>query len=292
MTARARALLLLGAVCTLLSGCDSCAKKSEKAKDERTPKRSEQCISASDCADDNPCTGEICSDGRCVTSFVPQGQSCDNETVCDGVAECDGKGRCRAGPPPAIDDGNPCTHDACDSVTGVTHQPVAVDDGDDCTRDACNPVNGEITHDPADVDDGDDCTLDTCDPKHGPKHERPNAFYTCDASCGAGFHVASRAARGACGSTGALQNFCVPSCGASYYQCESGCADGYHSTSRTASTQCGQGSELQTFCEKNGADAFYTCDAACPSGHRQEPGSPAAHCGGTGGSIRCVKTGP
>jgi RHS repeat-associated protein len=46
--------------------------------------------------------------------------------ILDGVRldACDGSGNCQ-GAPPATDDGNPCTADACDPVAGVTHTPLA-----------------------------------------------------------------------------------------------------------------------------------------------------------------------
>jgi hypothetical protein len=277
--------------CAALGACDGCHGKDEHAKDKAAPIEKRDCRTSADCGGETPCASGTCSDGRCVTTFTPAGQSCDNDTVCDGVARCDGKGQCHAEPPPQIDDGNPCTVDSCDPVSGVSHVPVAVDDGDPCTDDACNPVNGEITHKPVDVDDGDDCTFDSCDPKTGPKHDRPNAFYSCDSSCGEGFHAASRRPDAHCGSNGALQTFCVPSCGPSYYACDASCAAGYHASARTAGSGCGSGSPLQTFCEKNGESAFYSCDSACPEGYRQEPGSPGAHCGTSSTSIHCIKLG-
>ena len=66
------------------------------------------------------------------------------------------------------DDGNPCTIDACDQVTGnISHNPVSVDDNDACTDDACNPITGMITHTQVNTDDGDVCTIDACNPVTG-----------------------------------------------------------------------------------------------------------------------------
>jgi len=42
--------------------------------------------------------------------------------------------------------------------------PAIVDDGDACTEDSCDPLTGETAHVLIDPDDGDDCTRDLCDP--------------------------------------------------------------------------------------------------------------------------------
>ena len=47
----------------------------------------------------------------------------------------------------AVDDGNACTVDACNTLTGTTtHTPVNTSDGIACTFDACNTLTGAITH--------------------------------------------------------------------------------------------------------------------------------------------------
>lgn len=188
-----------------------------------------------------------------MTAFVPEGTSCDNQTVCDGVATCDGKGRCAPGPAPTIDDGNACTTDACDPVHGVTHQELPVDDFDACTVDACDPHTGHITHDSIDIDDGDDCTFDSCDPERGVQHQRPSSTYTCDKSCGPGFHAASRRPNRECGGQDALQTFCVPSCGSSFHSCDSACPPGYQKRSEAAGRHCGVPEAVSVFCVKDGS---------------------------------------
>jgi len=46
---------------------------------------------------------------------------------------------------PACDDGDLCTADECDSVTGeCSHPPVMCDDGDECTADLCIGAEGCI----------------------------------------------------------------------------------------------------------------------------------------------------
>ncbi len=88
------------------------------------------------------------------------------------------------------DDGNECTIDRCNPVTGACmHRglpgcvrdlcfDVFCDDGDPCTDDTCDPETGECIHIPIpgcgpnecdgiDCDDGNPCTSDTCDPLTG-----------------------------------------------------------------------------------------------------------------------------
>jgi hypothetical protein len=105
--------------------------------------------------------------------------------------------------PPGCDDGNACTADACDPLTGeCLHDPVACDDGDACTLDECDPqtgqcasepidcgvgepcaprtcIDGECVDQPVNCDDGDACTLDECDPQTG---ECLHAGIDCDDS--------------------------------------------------------------------------------------------------------------
>jgi mono/diheme cytochrome c family protein len=53
-------------------------------------------------------------------------------------------------PGPALGDGNACTADSCDPLTGVvSHTPLAVDDGDECTIDSCDVATGPA-HAPVD----------------------------------------------------------------------------------------------------------------------------------------------
>ena len=236
--ARWLALVLLAAL--------ACEKKQERAPERKQPERRAECTSASDCSDDDPCTAEECRDARCVVVWVPAGTSCDNDTVCDGVASCDARGRCVAGPPPHVDDGNACTLDSCDSKRGAVHEPVDVDDDDACTRDSCNPKTGAISHEPIDVDDDDDCTEDSCDRTTGPKHEPPPTKYACGA-CPEGFHAVSRMRSAQCEAGKGVQSFCAKDCGKHFYTCEASCPSGWSEKSRAPNKQCGPGSEM-LFC--------------------------------------------
>jgi hypothetical protein len=75
--------------------------------------------------------------------------------------------------PVNVDDGNPCTVDACNFILGVTHIAVNVDDNNACTLDSCAPATG-ITHTPVSTDDGDPCTADFCNPATGVSHVPAN----------------------------------------------------------------------------------------------------------------------
>jgi hypothetical protein len=257
MPARSRLFVLIASTLAMAiggSGCDGCGRRGEnREKKERTriqaaPAR--DCEKTADCDDGDPCTRQECVDERCVATLVPPGTSCDNETVCDGVAACDANGRCVDGAPPLVDDGNPCTVDACDQKRGVLHDLVPVDDFDACTTDACDPSTGQITHTTLKVDDGNDCTKDSCDPRSGPKHEQPNPVYTCQARCEPGFHVASRTPSPECGSPQALRSFCAPDCGASFHTCEANCPNGYQKRAASPGGSCGTNPSIMVFCVK------------------------------------------
>ncbi len=197
----------------LLTGChhDTDDSKAKQAHQQLATSTGRQCTSDADCATGKPCVRARCVDGHCRAQLATAGTDCDNGDVCDGVARCDQRGVCSPGAPPAVDDKNACTVDSCDPVRGVLHTPVDVDDHDVRTTRRCNPANG-VTHTPVDTDDGDDCTFDSCDPEAGVTHKKPESVYTCNSSCGAGYHPVSRSPSAQCGGRDALQTFCAPDC--------------------------------------------------------------------------------
>jgi hypothetical protein len=68
---------------------------------------------------------------------VAAGTSCSDGNVCNGAETCNSGGTCGPGTPLTIDDGNPCTTDACDPTNGVTHAPMVA--GTSCSDgNACN----------------------------------------------------------------------------------------------------------------------------------------------------------
>ncbi|MBI4701017.1 MAG: hypothetical protein HY744_07640 [Deltaproteobacteria bacterium] len=127
--------------------------------------------------DGNACTTDTCDPLLGVRHTpTPEGAPCSDSDPCNGEESCDALGKCLAGTPVPVDDGNPCTVDACDPATGnVTHAPAAP--GTPCADN--NLCNGQEICDgaglcaagsPPLVDDGNDCTADTCDPNYGVEH--------------------------------------------------------------------------------------------------------------------------
>jgi hypothetical protein len=75
--------------------------------------------------------------GACSNPVLPDGTSCGDGDACNGAEIC-GTGQCLAGPPPSLDDGNPCTIDACDPQGGVQNLPAPT--GTSCAD--ANECNG------------------------------------------------------------------------------------------------------------------------------------------------------
>ena len=150
------------------------------------------------CDDGIDCTTEdLCADGLC-TAGVPRAARCNDGNVCtddacNPVEGCEHSnnqascvdsidctindlcvdGACTAGAPTAqrCDDGNVCTDNVCNAVTGCLNPPntAPCDNGVDCTvGDRCAEgqcIAGVPQHDRC--DDGDVCTDDLCDPEIG-----------------------------------------------------------------------------------------------------------------------------
>ncbi len=80
-----------------------------------------------ECNDGNPCTEDRCNpfDGTCQFEVLIAGTVCDTGDACDGVATCTEDGACISTDPIDTGDGDPCTEDICDPLTGVvTHPPI------------------------------------------------------------------------------------------------------------------------------------------------------------------------
>ena len=106
---------------------------------------------AAKCATDAGCVGLVgggpCAAPRCdpvmrtcVSIALPEGAGCDDGDACTQNGQCAG-GQC-VGTPTSCNDGNPCTDDLCDPVSGGCQaQPNAApcDDGQLCTlNDVCS----------------------------------------------------------------------------------------------------------------------------------------------------------
>lgn len=117
------------------------------------------CLTASDCADGNVCTKDVCMGYQCV--YLTQSDLCDDGDVCTVGDDCQ-NGLC-VGAPKACDDSEPCTIDHCDSQTGCVHEPTTqvCDDGDACTGgDLC--LDGACIGAPLLCKDFNGCTRDMC----------------------------------------------------------------------------------------------------------------------------------
>jgi len=142
------------------------------------------------CDDENPCTDQICdAAGECI--HTANQAECDDESVCTLGDHCSNSA-CVETSNLNCDDGNICTQNLCDPLTGCFTNllsespctdnnlctledicleglcvgPVATscDDGDVCTIDSCDPLTGcsSVVADLA-CDDGNPCTpTDTC----------------------------------------------------------------------------------------------------------------------------------
>jgi len=76
--------------------------------------------------DANPCTVDACAPSTGVSHTpAPAGMPCADTNPCNGTETCDGSGACALVVPPAIDDLDPCTFDACEPALGITHTSCA-----------------------------------------------------------------------------------------------------------------------------------------------------------------------
>ena len=95
------------------------------------------CAAPDQCHQAGTCNG----DGTCSFANKPTGTACPDGNVCNGAETCNSSGTCQPGTPLTVDDGNPCTTDACDPTNGVKHTPVAA--GTSCSD--SNVCNGAET---------------------------------------------------------------------------------------------------------------------------------------------------
>jgi hypothetical protein len=123
--------------------------------------------------------GAICLTASCdpvsgACSLVADNDNllCEDGDACS-VGDTCGSGECIPGVTANCNDGNPCTDDSCDPLTGCQHLPNVLEcnDGDVCTKgDLC--AEGDCVSGPLlECDDGNLCTDDACDPAVGCVHE-------------------------------------------------------------------------------------------------------------------------
>jgi hypothetical protein len=192
--------------------------------------------------DDNPCTIDGCDPSTGVTHVpAPVGVSCSDGNACNGAEACDGAGSCRGGMAPELDDGNPCTADACDPVLGVGH--IALPPGTSCSDgDVCNGAEvcdgGGVCSRGAPLQrgDGNPCTADSCDPVSGVSNVPVAAGTSCsngdacdgDETCNDSGSCLPGSAPGVDDGNVCTADFCEPSGGVMHMPMPSGtsCGDG------------------------------------------------------------------
>ena len=75
------------------------------------------------CDDGNSCTTELCVALECQVDPVADGTLCMEANACNGDEVCQ-SGVCCAGSALDCDDGDPCTADGCDAVSGCLNDPI------------------------------------------------------------------------------------------------------------------------------------------------------------------------
>jgi hypothetical protein len=150
------------------------------------------CADDEQCADDIPCTTDRCDQELQRCRHLPDDGECADEVYCNGDELCDPKLGCRAGPPVACADSDPCTIDTCVEKTHTCSRAPRDADGDgdpvwNCEGGKdCNDSDPSVNGDAAEVckngkDDDCDGTVDE-DDCATPAHDDCGDALTIDAS--------------------------------------------------------------------------------------------------------------
>ncbi len=111
---------------------------------------------------DGPCAKTVCkaATGQCVQVIRENGRPCNDGDACT-VGDLCKQGACIGSAPLSCDDGNPCTVDTCDPVTGCLQEYslYPCDDGDGCT------VNDHCMSGVCVPGSGNQCNSKACFPK-------------------------------------------------------------------------------------------------------------------------------
>ncbi len=152
------------------------------------------------CADTNPCTSDGCDLTTGCTHAPTTGAPCDDAQICTVNDQCTA-GNC-SGTPDTCDDGNACTNDTCNPVSGCKQTNNTVS----CASDGC--FVGQVCSGgscgggtPKDCSDGNSCTSDFCDFGNCAHGFLPNAA-TC--TTGTDCVVGETCADGVCGGGGPM----------------------------------------------------------------------------------------
>jgi MYXO-CTERM domain-containing protein len=197
------------------------------------------------CDDGNVCNNDSCQNGVCAAP-TPKAGSCADANKCNGDEQCS-NGSCQDAPDKVCSDGNPCTDDGCDAVTGAcVFTPKEVGTScDDAT--VCNGISkcqldlqGKIfckAGTPPDLDDSNVCTTDTCDPVTGPKHTNNTADCSDNNIC----TLVDKCSGGTCVGSGAKScddnEFCTDD------SCDPKVPGGCVNTAKKNTTACDDGNE-------------------------------------------------
>jgi len=121
------------------------------------------------CDDENVCTSESCDPetGACVTKDLDSTQ-CNDEDECTAGDACAG-GQCLPAGPLSCDDGNICTDDWCDPLTGCKHtdNDAPCNDGSLCTGNDLCVAGVCVGQEALQCSDSNICTADSCVPDVG-----------------------------------------------------------------------------------------------------------------------------
>lgn len=134
--------------------------------------QSGQCVAGAPiaCQGGTECAPAACDPATgCFKDYRPAGATCGAHDACDLAGRCTGRfDDCVGASELGCDDGNPCTQDACDPVSGCVSSPTrqgqACDDGNACTTDdVCDTgvCGGAPVEDGLACDDGEACTVAT-----------------------------------------------------------------------------------------------------------------------------------
>jgi hypothetical protein len=140
-----------------------------------------------DAGSDTFCRKATCvpASGECVPLADHEGQQCQGGDLCAAQARCT-EGQCLTTAPKDCGDGQPCTADTCDPITGACHhqqvpQGGECEDGDPCTLgDTCDAAGVCQAGSPPDCADLEECTEDSCDPLSGECRHDPIVPHGCD----------------------------------------------------------------------------------------------------------------
>jgi len=222
------------------------------------------------CDDGNVCTDDSCDPATgCV--HTPNTAPCDDFDACTTGDTCSG-GRCVGRAARSCDDGNPCTDDSCNPLTGCVHTPNSApcDDLDACTMgDTC--AGGRCVGAPRSCDDGNGCTDDTCRPEIGCVHtanrapcDDGDACTTAD-TCSGGICVGGPP-RSCDDGNPCTDDACRPDTGCVYSPNAAPCDDGDACTTGDTCTQ-GTCTGTPLGCDDGDPCTDDTCDPHTGCGH-------------------------